>query len=57
MPIFTIMLFTTPNISPKQKIIYATIAYVGWSMSYTISDIPKWSMVSVLTNNTQERTS
>ncbi len=54
-PVFTFMLFASPNLSDTGKIIYIFCAYIGWSMSYTVLDIPKWSVVSVMTGVKQER--
>ena len=55
LPVFTYMTFASPNISDSMKIVYAYVAYIGWGMAYTMADIPKWSIVSVMTNNKQER--
>ena len=55
MPLFTIMLFFTPDVGPITKIIYIYVSYIGWDMAYTISDIPKWSMTSVMTSDKQEQ--
>ncbi len=57
MAAFTIMLFFTPGINPGAKIAYAYVAYIGWGMSYTMSDIPKWSMTSVISEDKNERMS
>ena len=39
------------------KLIYAYIAYIGFSLTYSIDDVPKWSLTTVMTPNSQERTS
>jgi len=55
MAIATILCFTTPNLSPSMKIIYAAITYVLWGMSFTAMDIPYWSMTASLTQDPNER--
>ena len=55
LPVFTYLLFASPELSQTGKVVYAFIIYIAWGMAYTVSDIPKWSIVSVMTNVKQER--
>jgi GPH family glycoside/pentoside/hexuronide:cation symporter/probable glucitol transport protein GutA len=55
LPLFTYLVFASPNLSQSEKTVYAFVTYIGWGMAYTISDIPKWSIASVMTGEKQER--
>ena len=50
-----ILLYFDVNLSPVQYMVYVGVMYVLWGMTYTIMDIPYWSMVPALTNNEDER--
>ncbi|HHL5851937.1 MFS transporter [Escherichia coli] len=52
----TVASFWNIDISIAHKAIYAGITYVLWGTLYALSDIPFWSMTSVMTDNPQERT-
>ncbi|MBS5872838.1 MAG: glycoside-pentoside-hexuronide (GPH):cation symporter [Clostridiales bacterium] len=59
--IVLVFLFTNPGFSVQKDVIniglyvYVAVTYVLWGMSYTIVDIPYWSMVPALTNDPEER--
>lgn len=53
--ILTVALFYAPNISPANKMIYASFTYVLWGMIYTMSDVPFWGLPNVMTPNPTER--
>lgn len=59
-PIFvvvsTIACFYAPNISMMGKIIYAAATYVLWGTFYAFSDIPFWSLSTVISKSGQART-
>jgi sugar (glycoside-pentoside-hexuronide) transporter len=57
MGIITILCFTAPDISPTMKIVYVAVTYILWGMSFTLSDVPLWSLCSAMTNNSDERNS
>lgn len=50
-----ILLFTTFNLEGTNLYVYATVMYVLWGMTYTIMDIPYWSMLPNLTKTKEER--
>ena len=53
--ILTLLLFYAPNLGTVQKMIYATVTYVAWGMTYTACDVPFWSLPNALTPNADER--
>lgn len=59
-PIFvivsTILCFVNPNISLAGKIVYAAVTYILWGTCYAFSDIPFWSLSTVISKNGQART-
>ncbi|WP_235867338.1 glycoside-pentoside-hexuronide (GPH):cation symporter [Priestia abyssalis] len=56
MAAFTVLLFLQPDLSSTAKIIYAYVTYIMWGMSYTILDVPYWSMTATITDDPKERT-
>lgn len=40
-----VLLFTLPDLSPQTLKIYVSVLYVLWGITYTIMDIPYWSMI------------
>lgn len=52
-----ILTFTTPDLSPTGKIIYAVITYVLLGMLYTLVNIPYNSLAAAITQDTNERSS
>ncbi|MGL5314766.1 MAG: melibiose:sodium transporter MelB [Peptostreptococcaceae bacterium] len=52
-----IFLFVNPNefLSGKSVYVYCSIAYILWGMTYTIMDIPYWSMIPSFTSDPAER--
>lgn len=55
MSIFTILLFSSPNLSSAMKIVFVVIVYFSFDTLYTVVDIPLWSLISVSTPNNTER--
>ncbi|MFC6253516.1 MFS transporter [Secundilactobacillus hailunensis] len=59
-PIFivvsTIACFFTPTVSMTGKIAYAAASYILWGTTYAFSDIPFWSMSTVMTKDSRKRT-
>ncbi len=50
-----IFLFRRPNIEGTALYAYYSVMYILWGMSYTIMDIPYWSMIPSLSNDKEER--
>ena len=50
-----IILFTDFHLSGIGLCVFAAVAYVLWGMTYTIMDIPYWSIVPNLTSDPHER--
>lgn len=55
--LFTVLLFTNPDLSPVMKIVYASVTYILWGMAYTAVDIPLWTLSSRMTADSNERKS
>ncbi|MFT6927271.1 MAG: melibiose permease [Psychromonas sp.] len=50
-----IALFCTHYFEGTALYIYATAAYILWGLTYTVMDIPYWSMIPALSSSRQER--
>jgi sugar (Glycoside-Pentoside-Hexuronide) transporter len=50
-----VIVFTDFHLSGIGLCVFATVAYVLWGMTYTIMDIPYWSIIPNLTSDPQER--
>jgi sugar (glycoside-pentoside-hexuronide) transporter len=55
--IIGVLTFTTPNLSPAGKLIYAWITYVLLRVIYIINNVPYASLTAVMTGDPDERTS
>ena len=53
--IVIIFLFRKPNLEGLPLYAYFSIMYILWGMTYTIMDIPYWSMIPSLTSSKEER--
>ncbi|MBR6228363.1 MAG: MFS transporter [Eubacterium sp.] len=54
--VFLILLFAVPSgMSASGLIAYASVFYIMWGTTYTMMDIPYWSMVPAFTNVGKER--
>ncbi|MDR1530616.1 MAG: glycoside-pentoside-hexuronide (GPH):cation symporter [Clostridiales bacterium] len=52
----SIVFFLLPSSgSPILKIIWATLAYIAWDMSYTLCDVPIFVLPTSMTDNIEER--
>ena len=55
-PITTVLLFIIPSgMAQSGKLIWFMIAYLLWDSSYTVCDVPIYSMVTTMTHNINER--
>jgi glycoside/pentoside/hexuronide:cation symporter, GPH family len=52
-----VLTFTTPNISPAAKLIYAWTTYILLRVVYTVNNVPYASLTAVMTSDPDERTS
>jgi GPH family glycoside/pentoside/hexuronide:cation symporter len=52
-----VLTFTTPNLSPAGKIIYAWTTYILLRLVYTVNNVPYASLTAVMTSDPDERTS
>jgi glycoside/pentoside/hexuronide:cation symporter, GPH family len=52
-----VLTFTTPNLSPGAKIVYAWVAYSLLRLVYTVNNVPYASLTAVMTEDPDERTS
>jgi glycoside/pentoside/hexuronide:cation symporter, GPH family len=50
------LLFTSPNLSPTGKIIYAYSTYIIFTLVYTANNIPYGALMAVMTGDDKERT-
>ena len=48
-------LFTAPAVSGKALMIYFAVMYILWGVTYTMMDIPFWSMIPAVTYTTKDR--
>ncbi|MGB8030886.1 MAG: MFS transporter [Terracidiphilus sp.] len=55
--VICVLTFTTPNISPTAKIIYAWTTYILLRVVYTVNNVPYASLTAVMTSDPDERTS
>lgn len=55
--IIGILAFTTPNLSPGGKLIYAWVMYSLLRIIYTMNNVPYASLTAVITGDPDERTS
>ena len=53
--VVAVFLFRKPDLSGNALYAYYSVMYILWGMSYTIMDIPYWSMLPSLSNDKEER--
>ena len=54
--VILVLMFSCPvNLSPAGLIAYAAVFYILWGVTYTMMDIPYWSMIPALTKGGKER--
>ena len=53
--VFLLMVFSSHNFAGNSLYVYAAITYILWGVSYTIMDIPYWSMFPALSDEREER--
>lgn len=50
-----VTVFTDFHLSGASLCVFAAVVYILWGMTYTIMDIPYWSIIPNLTSNPEER--
>ncbi len=55
--IILVFVFLNPNLAPDsiRLLVYVTVFYTLWGMTYTLMDIPFWSMIPALSQSQRER--
>ncbi|MDO4649114.1 MAG: glycoside-pentoside-hexuronide (GPH):cation symporter [Eubacteriales bacterium] len=54
--IVLVAMFSVPdNLTSLQLHVYISVAYILWGMTYTIMDIPYWSMIPAITESGKDR--
>ncbi len=53
--IVLVFLFLNPGLSGTQQLVYIATTYILWGLTYTLMDIPFWSMIPALTDDEKER--
>ncbi|MBF1114854.1 MAG: MFS transporter, partial [Solobacterium sp.] len=48
-------LFAAPAVSGKALMIYFAVMYILWGVTYTMMDIPFWSMIPAVTSTAKDR--
>ncbi len=48
-------LFAAPDLGESGLMVYFTIVYILWGVTYTMMDIPYWSMIPAVTKTSSER--
>lgn len=57
-PLMTVIVFNLPQaLIPSQKLVWFAISYVLWDTAYTLSDVPIYNLVTLMTTSTTERNS
>lgn len=50
------LMFSVPSdLEGRSLLIYASVAYIVWGMTYTVMDIPYWSMIPSITEHGKDR--
>ena len=55
--ILTLLMYLSPNLNKTSLMVFSAVVYVLWGMSYTMADVPFWSLPNVITPNSKERSS
>ena len=53
--ILFLMFSAPPSLNAGGMVAYAAVTYILWGVTYTMMDIPYWSMVPAFTNSGKER--
>ena len=53
--VLILMFAAPPSLSPGGLVAYAAVTYILWGVTYTMMDIPYWSMIPAFTEGGKER--
>ena len=53
--ILFLMFACPPSLSPSGLVAYAAVTYILWGVTYTMMDIPYWSMIPAFTKSGKDR--
>jgi Na+/melibiose symporter-like transporter len=54
--LFMVLTFTTPDLGPTPKLIWAYATYIGLTLAYTVNNVPYSALMGVMTPSPVERT-
>ncbi len=54
--VFMVLTYTTPDLSPTMKLVYAYVTYIGLTLAYTMNNVPYSALMGVMTPSNVERT-
>ncbi|WP_054659309.1 MFS transporter [Secundilactobacillus kimchicus] len=58
LPVMTVVVYQIPDgLTPTGKLIWFIVTYVLWDSAYTVSDVPIYNLVTMMTTNLNERNS
>lgn len=55
--LFMVLCFTTPDLGPDGKLVYAYITYIGLTLAYTFNNVPYSALMGVMTPSDTQRAS
>lgn len=53
--LFMVLCFTTPDLGPNGKLIWAYVTYIGLTLAYTVNNVPYSALMGVMTPNHEQR--
>ena len=53
--IVLVYMFNVPSLSGSSLMTYFSVIYILWGVTYTMMDIPYWSMIPAVTDNAKDR--
>ncbi len=53
--VILVLMYAVPDLSGTGLLVYVSVAYILWGVTYTIMDIPYWSMIPAITSSGKDR--
>ena len=53
--LLTVAMFYNPGLASQQTLLYAYLVYFAWTIVYTLTDVPIWSLSATITRDPNER--